>query len=95
LKILISKHNAACPEVRPYQAKTDSLCGLSQPLLSEVAYQNYQLEILSEVGEDDVSAGAADGEERFVAGLFEIEPAFLGGGVDLGVLAGDLIGGQG
>ena len=64
-------------------------------ILSEVACHNYQLEILSEVGEDDVGAGAADGEEGFIAGLFEIEPAFLSGGVDLGVLAGDLIGGQG
>ena len=36
-----------------------------------------------------------DGEEGFVAALFKIEPALLSGGMDLGVLAGDLLGSKG
>ena len=37
------------------------------------------LKILGEIGKNKIGAGTADGEEGFVAGLFEIEPALLCG----------------
>jgi hypothetical protein len=51
--------------------------------------------VLGEVGDDEVGAGAADAEERLEHGALGLEPAALEGGVEHGVLAGDLIGAEG
>lgn len=48
-----------------------------------------------EVGEDEIGAGAFDGEDGFVACALVVEPAALRGGVDHGVFAGDLVGDDG
>ena len=54
----------------------------------------YELLQYLEVAEDHVGAGAADGEEKIVVRGAEIEPTFFGGGVQLGVFAGDLMRGD-
>ena len=47
--------------------------------------------ILRKVGDDEVGAGAADGDEGLEDGALGLEPAALEGGVQHGVLAGDLV----
>src|SRR3954452_15864113 len=47
------------------------------------------------VGEDGVGAGSADRGEGFEDGAFAVQPAVGGGGFDHGVLAGDVVRGNG
>src|SRR5580704_9986707 len=51
--------------------------------------------VLGEVGHDEVGARATDAEEAFEHGAFWVEPATLEGGLQHGVLAGDLVGAYG
>ena len=46
---------------------------------------------MCKVGKNNVGAGAADGKKGFIPGFLKIEPALLGGGMDLGVLPGNLV----
>ena len=54
-----------------------------------------RLEILGEVGEDDVSSGSANRKKGLISSPSQVSPAFLGGGVNLGVFARDLVSGKG
>src|SRR4051794_12594222 len=47
------------------------------------------------IREDRVGAGSADRGEGFQDGAFAVEPAVGGGGFDHGVLAGDVVRGNG
>src|SRR5580658_859820 len=51
--------------------------------------------VLGEVGDGEVGAGAADAHQRFEDGAVAVEPAFFDGGLEHGVLAGDLVGTDG
>jgi non-heme chloroperoxidase len=50
---------------------------------------------LGEVGDDEVGAGAADADQRLEDGAVAVEPAFGEGGLEHGVLAGDLVSADG
>src|ERR1035441_1205342 len=50
---------------------------------------------LGEVGDGEVGAGAANAHQRFENSAIVVEPAFLEGGLEHGVLARDLVGTDG
>src|SRR6266571_1532932 len=50
--------------------------------------------LLGEVGDDEVGAGAADGEERLQHDPVAVDPAVLRRGLEHGVFAGDVVRGD-
>ena len=47
------------------------------------------------VGDENVGAGAGEGEEGFAGHGVEVSPAAFGGGVEHGIFAADVVGGEG
>ena len=89
----------SCPCIRLSSCLSVSSSGTAAPSLRRrdlrPRYVSHRGHILRVVGDDDVGAGAADAGQRLEHGGALVEQAGGGGGLEHGVLAADVVGGDG